>query len=284
MKVGRVALIGRPNVGKSTLLNNLLGQKVSITSPRPQTTRFPIQGVYQDQRGQIIFVDTPGVFKKVEDQVALRINPQGEKEAWLADLILYVVDHTRIPGEEERKILGIVRKIEKPKILVINKIDIKKPSYIHFYEPYKEECQKVVKISALKGTHLKTLLSAVFDLLPEGKPLVDREKLPSPALNLDAKTFIAELIREKAFLATKQEVPYSLTVEVKEIREDDVFYIKAVILTLASRYKKMLIGKKGQMIKKIGMQARKELEVICGKKVYLDLQVLVDKHWPERML
>ena len=284
MKVGKVTLIGRPNVGKSTLLNNILGQKISITSPRPQTTRFPIRGVYQDKRGQIIFIDTPGIFRKIEDRVSLRINPIGRREAEMADLLLYVVDHTRMPKEEERKILGIVRRIEKPKILVINKIDIQKPSYIHFYQPFAEECQETVRISALKGTHIKTLLAVIYQFLPEGQPLVDLSSLPSPALNLDAKTFIAEIIREKAFLATRQEVPYSLAVEVKEMREDDVFYIKALILTLASRYKRILVGKKGQMIKKIGTQARKELELISGKKVYLDLEVVVDRHWPERLI
>lgn len=279
-----MALVGRPSVGKSTLLNNLLGQKISITSPRPQTTRLPIQGVYQDSRGQIVFVDTPGIFKKIEDWVSYKINPIGEREAEIADLILYVVDHTRRPGEEENKILGIVRKIKRPKIFVINKIDIKEPSYLHFYNPYQEECEKTVQVSALKGTHLKTLLSAIFEFLPEARPLVDVSRLSSPALNIDAKTFIAEIIREKAFLATRKEVPYTLAVRVEELKENENFYIKAAILTLAPRYKKMLIGEKGAMIKQIGSQARKELEAISGKKVYLDLEVVVDKHWPERVL
>jgi GTP-binding protein Era len=210
----------------------------------------------------------------------------GEKEASRADVILYVVDHTRLAGNEEAKILGNIRKIERPKILVINKIDITQPSYIPFYQPQIEECDDWVKVSALKGTHIKTLLEKIFQFLPKGKPLVDITNLPFPALNLDAKGFIAEIIREKAFLITRKEVPYTLAVKTEEIieRKKGNFYIKAVIYTLADRYKKIIIGHKGKTIKQIGAQARKELETICGKSVYLDLRVETNKHWPETLL
>jgi GTP-binding protein Era len=146
IKAGFATLIGRPSVGKSTLLNNLLKQKVSIASPKPQTTRIPIQGVYHDKRGQIIFTDTPGVFEKVEDPVSAKINPLAAQQLEGSDVILYLIDHTRKPGGEEAKILGLLRQVDIPKILVINKIDIKDPSYIPFYYTQKEECEESIKI------------------------------------------------------------------------------------------------------------------------------------------
>ena len=287
MKAGVVALIGRPNVGKSTLLNNLLGQKVAITSPRPQTTRFPLRAVYEDERGQIIFVDTPGIFAKTPDLLSKKVNPQAEITLNQGvDLILYLIDHTRKRDLEENKTLGMVRKAEDiPKILVINKIDLKKPNYLAQYKFIEDEINQVVEISALKRTNLKFLLETIFGFLPERKPLIER-KLATPALNIDSKTFISEIIREKAFIFLRDELPYSLTVVVDEIseRENGLLYIKVRILTTNDKYRKMIIGKKAKMVKEIGMAARKELEVATNKKVFLDLKVEVDKHWMKRFL
>jgi len=287
MKAGVVALIGRPNVGKSTLLNNLLGQKVAITSPRPQTTRFPLRAVYEDERGQIIFVDTPGIFAKTPDLLSKKVNPQAEITLNQGvDLILYLIDHTRKRDLEENKTLGMVRKAEDiPKILVINKIDLKKPNYLAQYKFIEDEVNQVVEISALKRTNLKFLLETIFSFLPERKPLIER-KLATPALNIDSKTFISEIIREKAFIFLRDELPYSLTVVVDEIseRENGLLYIKVRILTTNDKYRKMIIGKKAKMVKEIGMAARKELEVATNKKVFLDLKVEVDKHWMKRFL
>jgi len=287
MKAGVVALIGRPNVGKSTLLNNLLGQKVAITSPRPQTTRFPLRAVYEDERGQIIFVDTPGIFAKTPDLLSKKVNPQAEITLNQGvDLILYLIDHTRKRDLEENKTLGMVRKAEDiPKILVINKIDLKKPNYLAQYKFIEDEVNQVVEISALKRTNLKFLLETIFGFLPERKPLIER-KLATPALNIDSKTFISEIIREKAFIFLRDELPYSLTVVVDEIseRENGLLYIKVRILTTNDKYRKMIIGKKAKMVKEIGMAARKELEVATNKKVFLDLKVEVDKHWMKRFL
>lgn len=288
MKAGIVALIGRPNAGKSTLLNNLLGQKVTITSPKPQTTRFSIRAVYEDKRGQIIFVDTPGIFAKTPDLLSKKINPKAEITlAQGVDLILHMIDHTRKRDSEENKTLGIIRKIKGvPKILVINKIDLKKPTYLAHYKFLEEEVDQVVEISALKKTHLKLLLEAIFELLPEKGPLIDTKEMATPAINIDSKTFISEIIREKAFIFLRKELPYSLTTVVDEIteREDGLLYIQARILTSNNKYRKMIIGQKGKMIKEIGMAARKELEIATNKKVFLDLQVEVDKHWMERFL
>lgn len=287
MKEGTVLLIGRPNVGKSTFLNNLIGQKVAITSPKPQTTRFPIRAVYRSKEGNIIFVDTPGIFGKTEDLLSRKIN-QKTLESIQEDinLVLYMVDHTRRRDFEEARVLGIVRKIDKPKILVINKIDKTTPSYLAQYKFLENEFNEIHMISALKGKHIKPLIKAIFKYLPEKKEKseIDFHASPSPILNIDSKTWLAEIIREKVFLLTRDEVPYTVNVEIEQIQEKpekNLMYVKAKIITTADRYKKMLIGKKGQMIKEIGRLARKELELATNKKFYLDLEVVTDPHWQE---
>lgn len=286
MKAGIVALIGRPNAGKSTLLNNILGHKVAITSPKPQTTRFPIQAVFEDERGQIVFVDTPGVFAKIKDQISGRINARTEEAVEQGvDVIAYIVDHTRERAEEENRALGIVRKVKVPKILVINKVDIKEPTFIVQYKFMEAEFDHVVSLSAKEGKHIPLLLDAIFELLPEGTPMVDRAAMSQPGINIDSKTFVAEIIREKAFLELRKEVPYAITAVVDELdeRANGILYIKARILTAADRYKGMIIGKDARMIKEIGATARKELEVASGKKVFLDLTVETDPHWMDHV-
>jgi len=280
-------LVGRPNAGKSTLLNQILQQKVSITSPKPQTTRRLIQAAYQDERGQIIFTDTPGVFAKVEDRVAARVNKLALSWQSGVDLVLYLIDRSRSRGPEENKILGIVRQLTVPKIMVYNKIDIKKPDYTYEYKVYESEFEAVVAISALKGTHIKTLLTKIFDLLPPlKKPLFDPDQLaPAGLINLNSRMFLADLIREKIFLHFRQEVPYMAGVEVEEIKDkEEVFYLKAKILVLDPKYKGVIIGRSGSGIKQIGTMVRRELELVVNKKVYVDLSVEVDKHWPERLI
>jgi len=281
-KAGVVAIIGRPNAGKSTLLNNLLGHKVSITSPKPQTTRFAIQAVYEDDRGQIIFVDTPGMMGKVRNPLARRINLEAESQINKElDLVIYLVDHTRERDVEENQAFGLVRKFKGSKILVINKIDVVRPTHIVQYKFMEEEFDAVVEISALGRKHLGRLLEVIFDFLPEGKPMVETADLPQPGLNIDSKTFLSEIIREKAFLFLRREVPYSLTAVIDDTieRDNGVLYIKARILTSADRYKSMIIGKGGVMIKEISMAARKELETATNRKVYLELTVETDPHW-----
>ncbi len=290
MKIGKVLLIGRPNVGKSTFLNNLIGQKVTITSPKPQTTRFPILACYKDTQGEIVFVDTPGVMIKVKDSLSKKINKQTLNAInQEIDEVIYMVDHTRKRDFEEAKVLGIVRKINKPKILVINKIDIRDKTYLPQYKFLEEEFPYVFQISALKKLHFKPLINKVFELLPKTttttsevvSEAVNQDKYP--LLNIDSKTFIAELIREKIFLMMGEEVPYTTTVVVDEITEklNNLLYIKARILTTVDRYKKMLIGAKGRKIKEIGSFARKEIALATNKKIYLDLNVETDPHWQE---
>lgn len=283
-KAGTVAIIGRPNVGKSTLLNNILGHKVSITSPKPQTTRFNIQAVYEDDRGQIIFVDTPGIFGKVHDVVSKAINPRAEEYVNSGvDVVIYLVDHTRKRDFEENKTLGIVRKMKAAKILVVNKIDIKKPTYINEYMFMEEEFDDVVHISGLTRYNLNSLLNAIYSRLKTREKIVETSELTQPALNMDSHTFIAEIIREKAYLFLRKEVPYSLMAVVDQLeeRKNGVLYIKARILTSQDRYKGMIVGKGGYMIKEISMAARKELETATNKKIYLDLTVETDPHWTD---
>jgi len=286
MKCGIVALIGRPNTGKSTLLNNIIGQKVSITSPKPQTTRFPIQAVFEEDRGQIVFVDTPGIYEHSSNPLSKKLNQTIESElSKNISLVLYLVDHTRQRDVEENRVLGIVRKVHAPKILVINKTDIKSPTHIIQYEFMKEEFDEVIEISALMHKNLNTLLTSIFSYLPEGEPLVDTKDMAHPGINMDSKLFISELIREKAYLFLQKEVPYTLTVVVDEVAEraNGTLYVQARILTSDDRYKKMIIGNSGYMIKEIGMATRKELETATRKKVFVELTVETDKHWLERM-
>lgn len=282
MKNGVVFLIGRPNVGKSTFLNNLIGQKVAITSPKPQTTRLPIRALYENEQGQIIFIDTPGVMGRTGDPLSKRINEQTFQTInESVDVVLYMVDHTRRRDFEEGKVLGIVRKINKPKILVINKIDLQTKSYLPQYEFLKDEFPEVFKISALNRTHVKPLIKKVFELLPISSTLVDKHAYP--LLNMDSRGFIAELIREKVFIMMGEEIPYTTTAVVDEIdeRKNGILYIKARILTTNERYKKMLIGAGGRKIKEIGSYARKEIALATAKKVYLDLTIETDPHWQD---
>jgi len=285
LKSGKVLLVGRPNVGKSTFLNNLIGQKVAITSPKAQTTRFPIKALLEEERGTVIFVDTPGIFAKAEDKLSKKINKNTlstlNEEV---DLVLYMVDHTRRRDFEEAKVLGIVRKIDKPKILVINKIDKLDGSYLAQYEFMKEEFTDSFEISALKSMHLAPLLNRIFELMPEKKVDENLEHVnPYPIMNIDSRTFVAELIREKVFLMMGEEIPYTTTAVVDEIknRSNGLTYVKARILTTEERYKRMIIGSEGRKIKEIGSYARKEIALAIGKQVYLDVTVEVDPHWVE---
>ena len=291
-KFGRVVLVGRPNTGKSTLLNAIMDQKVAITSPLPQTTRKNIRVVYSDDRGKIIFSDTPGIFNKVEDLIGKKVNTQAPKEALRATVIVCIVDISRPKSEEENKVIGLIRKSNAKKILVYNKIDqaVGTRDHLPEYNYLEEEFDKTVAVSAIKNLHVKDLVNKIFDLLPE----VSKEDIENDAEILEAQgkpvisqasdEYIAEIIREKAYLFLREELPYSIDVRVREIKEkQNIIVIKADILTTAERYKKMIIGSGGRRIKEIGFNARKELELMSGKKVFLELQVNVDKHWPERV-
>lgn len=291
IKFGRVVILGRPNTGKSTLLNAIMNQKVAITSPLPQTTRKNMRVVYSGPRGKIIFSDTPGMMGKVEDLVGKRVNTEAPKESSMADVIVCLVDISRPKSDEENKVIGLIRKSRAKKVLVYNKIDVAigTKDYLPEYNYLEDEFDKVISVSAIKSKNIKGLTNMIFDLLPERNldeiktDIELTENKNKPVISLSSKEYIAEIIREKAYLFLRKEVPYSVNVEVEEIVDKKkLIFIKATIYTSADRYKKMIIGKGGKKIKEIGYNARKELELMSRRKVYLELTVQIDTHWPER--
>lgn len=284
-KAGVVTLVGRPNVGKSTLLNTIIGLKVAITSPRPQTTRFPVRAVLNEDRGQIVFTDTPGMFAKHEDSLSAGISQIATSAVREdIDVLLYVVDVSRSRGLEENRILGLVRKSPAQKILVMNKMD-KGRTYRHEYEFLRSEFEHVLEVSALETTGVKKLVSQIFELLPERGPVIPHEELKTPLINIDRRLYLEELIREKVFLNVRQEIPYSVTVRVTDIVDKgEDLYVTADVVTAVDRYKGFIIGKKGATIKAIGKAVRKELDTITHRKTHLDLEVVVDPHWVQEWL
>jgi len=291
IKIGRVVILGRPNTGKSTLLNAIMSQKVAITSPMAQTTRKNARVVFSSEKGKIIFSDTPGIINKVSDLVGKRVNTEAPKEVGRADVVLCVFDISRPKSEEENKVIGLARKSKAKKILVYNKIDIAIGSKDHLaeYNYLEEEFDKVISVSAIKEKNIKGLINLIFELLPENDSRVSEEDMElmeskgKPVISLNSKDYIAEIIREKAYLFLRKEVPYSVNVEVDEvIDKKKLILIKARILTTANRYKKMIIGVGGKKIREIGYNARKELELMSSRKVFLELTVEIDKHWAER--
>ncbi|MFA5210922.1 MAG: GTPase Era [Patescibacteria group bacterium] len=284
MKSGFAILIGRSNVGKSTLINTLVGTKISATSFRAQMTRQVIHGIVNDKQGQIVFVDTPGIFKDKKSSLTGRLIEKAKEALEGVDLIIYVVDPTREIGDEEKYSFGLIRHLEIPKILVINKSDLSETDkkYLDDYKNWAENFNAVMELSALKARHIQPLKEKVFELLPENDlKMYDDEK---QITNINEHFWIAEIIREKIFSVFDKEVPYSITVEVDNIEDKkDILLIQARILTADERYKKIIIGRNGQKIKEIGKMARRELEQALNKKIFLELEVEVDKHWVERI-
>lgn len=283
-KAGFVALVGRPNVGKSTLLNNILGTKLSITSPKPQTTRMRILGVKHDKDAQIIFLDTPGV-QKGKDILTKTVVESAVSSMEEADLIAMVIDAAAGWTKEDEKIPeNYLKKFNKPAILIINKVDkVNKESLLPLIDEVskKFDFKEIIPTSATKGTNLDRFVEVLKKYLPESPPLFPEDQIT----DLPLKFYVAEIIREKAFNILRDELPYSVAVEVESIREGDrnknLLLIDAVIYVERENHKKIVIGKKGQTLKKIGKMAREELEQLLGKKIYLNLWVKVKERWKE---
>ncbi len=281
-KSGFVVLAGRSNVGKSTLLNALVGSKVAIMSPKPQTTRHPVRGILNDPRGQIVFVDTPGVFLGKKDAVSKRLNEFVKEQLEGIEAIVYVVDPTRALGPEEDHIQNLLKQVEVPIILAINKSDLpslRRPALDNM-RAIDVGQKKIVECSAIKETGLNNLVDALFEVLPEGEAYYPEFQLT----DLDQKTWVSELIREKIFLHLEEELPYAIAVQVEhdEVQDNGVRRIEATIFTTEDRYKGMIIGAKGSMLKSIGSAVREELEVASNQRVFLSLTVKVDAKWPLR--
>lgn len=287
MKSGIVALAGRSNVGKSTLLNALVGTKVAITSPKPQTTRDAIRGILNDPRGQAVLIDAPGIFESARDPLTRAVNESARAALKGVDVICYVVDPTRSIGTEEHRIHALLRNSPVKKILVRNKADLpeRERPYLDAYHDLvfgdaNPTFVAEVDVSALKGQHLKALVDHLFEALPEGELLYDAHQLS----DVPQRVWLAELIREKVFLVMHQEIPYSVTVEADEVanRENGSLFVAARIVTTNDRYRKMLIGAGAQRVKQIGQMVRKELELATSRRAFIELHVVTDPKWKER--
>ncbi len=283
-KSGITAIIGRSNVGKSTLLNSLVGTKVAIMTPKPQTTRRPIQGVLNDPRGQAVFVDTPGIMQKAKDPLTKKLLNFAKSSLQDVELVIYLVDATREIGNEEKQTYKLIEGVTQPKLLVINKIDNKKSKeFIANYRDLGERFDMdVIEISALTRKNLNHLTDWIFKNLPEGVPLYPADQIS----NITKEEQLAELIREKLFLRLRQEVPYSTHVVVDEFfqKKNGTYMVRARILTSDERYKGMIIGAGGRGIEEIGRSTRRELETVTHAKWFIGLKVEVDKHWVERIV
>jgi GTP-binding protein Era len=283
---GFAAIIGRPNVGKSTLLNRILGEKVVITSDKPQTTRNRVQGIHNLPAAQVVFIDTPGIH-----QARSRLNRYMMEAAVSSvkgvDVVLFLVDATTLSAGRDELLLEVLGGIGVPVILVINKIDLVRKdkllegiASLSALHPFRE----VVPVSAVTGDGVDLLVKLVSDLLPEGSPYFPDDILT----DLPERFIVAEMIREKVFRLTRDEIPYSTAVAIESFkeREDGLISISAVIIVEKESQKGIIIGKKGEMLKKIGISARTEIEKLLDTRIYLELFVKVSRDWREdrRML
>jgi len=279
---GTVALVGRPNAGKSTLMNRLLGEKVAIVSDKPQTTRQRLVGILSAERGQMVFYDTPGIHRPLH-----RLNRQMVRHALDAmhdaDVVCVLVDILEGFGSGDRYLLDLLAKVEALKVLAINKIDrVKKSHLLPRIAAYAETGQfaEIVPLSALTGDGCDRLLAVLWKALPEGPPLFD----PGLLTIHPERFLVAERIREKILERTREEIPFASAVVIERWEEEEgrgLVKIYAAILVERPGQKKILVGKAGQQIKSIGTAARLDLETFLGKKVYLDLQVRLEPGWRE---
>ena len=273
-------MVGRPNSGKSTLLNTILGTKVSITSPRPQTTRSWVKAVYEDERGQIVFIDTPGIYLAAKDKASKEANLSAQQALKDVDVIAYIVDKTRKWGQEEAFLFHKIEFIEKPVIIALNKIDKRKPDYTSDFLFLEKYAAEFLKISAKSGQHVGSFLQAIFRHLPTGEKIEDLGSRPTPLIDMSSKKYLSELIREKVYLKLRQEIPYQVEVIVDDClvdKEKNLIKITARLQVPNGRYKAMVIGKNGQKIKQIGMAVRQELEGVTQKKAVVLLSVDEEK-------
>ncbi len=271
-------MIGRPNVGKSTLMNRLIGQKIAITSNKPQTTRNRIRTVLTREEGQIVFLDTPGIHKSKNKLGEYMVNV-AEHTLDEVDVILWLVEPTDYIGAGERHIIQELKKVKTPVILVINKIDtIKKEELLHFIDTYRKELDfcEIVPVSALKGRNTEELLKCIFAYLPEGTAFYDEDTVTDQPM----RQIAAELVREKALRLLEEEIPHGVAVSIESMKEKGgICHVDALIVCEKESHKGIIIGKGGQMLKRIGSAARRDLEEVMEMKVNLKLWVKVKKDW-----
>ncbi len=280
-KSGFVTLIGRPNVGKSTLMNHMIGQKIAITSNKPQTTRNRIQTVYTDmERGQIIFVDTPGIHKAKNKLGEYMVNV-AENTLKDVDVILWLVEPTTFIGAGERHIAEQLKKVTIPVILIINKIDtVKREEILEFIDTYRKiyDFAEIIPASALHGDNQDVVIDMIYKYLPYGPMFYDEDTVTDQP----ERQIVAELIREKALHALDEEIPHGIAVSIERMKQrkgQKIIDIEATIVCERDSHKGIIIGKKGAMLKKIGSNARFEIEKMLEQKVNLQLWVKVKKDW-----
>jgi len=291
MKVGYVALIGRPNVGKSTLLNKMLGQKVAITSDKPQTTRISILGIRTTQKGQIIFVDNPGIHKPLHN-LNKRMMSFVYSALETSNLVNLLIDATLKFGHGDEFVLETLKNISTPIFLLINKVDIvKKEKILLLIDKYKDllNFKEIIPISALKGTNLDILEDLTYDNLPEAQKIFSDDEISDQS----QRFLLSEIVREKVLSHVKQELPFVTAVYMDKLEDEikdsspnalsgkkkQVQYISATIFVEKETHRRIVIGKHGRLIKTIGTQARQELEHILGTRIFLDLWVKVKERW-----
>ncbi|GAB3050881.1 GTPase Era [Virgibacillus ainsalahensis] len=278
-KSGFIAIIGRPNVGKSTFMNRVIGQKIAIMSDKPQTTRNKIQGVLTEKDAQMVFIDTPGIHKPKHrlGDFMVKIAEDTLNEV---DAVLFMINAKEGYGKGDQYILDRLKQVKRPVFLIINKIDLIHPDDLFsLIEQYKEkyEFEEIIPISALQGNNVTHLLDVLKTHLPEGPQYYPEDQVTDHP----ERFVITELIREKVLHLTKEEVPHSIAVVLENIeeRESEKLFIQATIVTERKTQKGILIGKQGSMLKNIGKNARKDIEALLGSKVYLELWVKVKKDW-----
>jgi GTP-binding protein Era len=283
-KSGFVAVLGRPNVGKSTLLNTIVGQKIAIATDKAQTTRRRIKGIFTNEVGQIVFIDTPGIHKPL-DKLGEFLMDEAKCSIPDADLILFLVDASEPAGAGDKWIVeNLLKKTEIPIIIVLNKVDklkdpIKKEQNILTYKTLFETNLPTARVSAQTGRNIDTLISTIMRKLPEGMPIYAEDDLTDESM----RSIAQELVREKILKNTKDEIPHSVAVIIENYEEkENIDRIFATIHVEHESQKSIMIGKKGQMLKTIGTQARIELEKMLDKKVYLELKVKVSKDWRKK--
>lgn len=281
MKVGNVSIVGRPNVGKSTLTNALIGLKVAITSDKPQTTRNNIRGIYNDEDSQIVFLDTPGIHKP-KSKLGKYLNKSSYSSLDEADLVLFMVNAKEKLGTGDEFVLKKVKEANKPIFLIINKVDlIKKEDLIGIINEYNElyNFDEIIPISALKEKNIEELIKTIKDYLPEGERIYDEDEY----VDKPVKFLVQELIREKVLRKTNEEVPHAVTVVVENYEENKTsVHINALVIVERESLKKILVGHSGTMIKEIGIDARKDIEELVNKRVYLELLVKTVNNWRDR--
>ena len=281
MKSGFVSLIGRPNVGKSTLLNSIINQKIAITSNKPQTTRNIIQGIYNDEGHQIVFVDTPGIHKPL-NKLGKFLNKEAESLTKDVDVILFVVDAEAGIGAGDKKIISTFKGAEIPIILVLNKIDkMNSNEILKAITDYKDlyDFSEIVPISAIKKDNITVLIDCIKKYLTDNMRYFDDDMITSSSLNF----LVSEFVREKIFRMTEEEIPHSITcITTKYEEKKDIVNICVDIIVDRDAIKKIVIGKQGSLLKAVGVEARKDIEKLIGKQVYLELYVKTIKNWRDK--